>query len=151
MTDIPRSGRGAGRTDPPGDGRTSSTSDDRSIGQIIADITRDFRDLLRDEVALAKAEFNQALKKIITGVILLAVGGVLATTGLSALVASAILGLTAYWSPWVAALVVGVAIIVIGGILAMAGIRNFRAAEIMPDRTIRTLKDDAQAVKEGLQ
>lgn len=143
MTDEPR-------TDSAARG-SAATGDDRSVGQIIADITREFSDLLRDEMALAKAEFNQALKKIITGAILLVIGSVLATTGLNALVASAILGLADTWAPWLAALVVGLAIIVIGGLLAMAGIRSFSAAELMPDRTVRTLKEDAQAVKEGVQ
>lgn len=125
--------------------------DERTIGQIIGDITQDFRDLFRDEVALAKAEFNEALRKLIAGAVMLAIGGVLANTGLNALVASAVLGLSDVWAPWLAALLVGVAIIVVGGILAMAGMNNFKAAQLRPDRTIETLREDAQAAKEGLQ
>lgn len=133
--------------------RTSAggVGDDRTIGQIISDITSDFRDLFRDEVALAKAEFNQALSKMIMGVILLVIGGVLASAGLNALVASVILGLSEPWSPWIAALVVGVAIIIVGGILAMVGVRNFSAAQLRPDRTVDTLQGDARAVKEGIR
>ena len=128
-----------------------STGDDRTIGQIIGDITQDFRDLFRDEVALAKAEFNAALRKLIMGAVMLAIGGVLANTGLNALVASAVLGLTDVWAPWLAALVVGLVIIVIGGILAMTGMNNFKGAQLRPDRTIETLQDDAKATKEGLR
>ena len=133
------------------DSRRSVAGDDRTIGQIIGDITDDFRDLLRDEVALAKAEFNQALRKLIMGAVLLAFGGVLANAGLNALIASAVLGLTDVWAPWLAALVVGLVIVVVGGLLAMAGMRNFSGAQLTPDRTVRTVKGDAQAVKEGIK
>ena len=144
MTDTTRTNEGARRSAAAGAG-----ADDRTIGQIIGDITQDFRELLRDELALAKAEFNQALKKIVMGMVLLAIGASLATTGLTALVAAAILGLTVVWSPWVSALVVGLAIIVIGGILAIVGIQNFSAAQLMPNRTVETLQEDARAVREG--
>ena len=139
------------RSQGPAGSQRAPEGDERTVGQIIADITDDFRGLLRDEVALAKAEFNQALRKIIMGAVLLAIGGVLANTGLNALVASAVLGLSDSWAPWLAALVVGVVIIAIGAILAIAGMRNFSAAQLRPDRTVRTLRDDARAVKEGIQ
>ena len=132
-------------------GSRFAAGDDRTIGQIISDITDDFRNLFRDEVALAKAEFNEALRKLIMGAVLLAIGGVLANTGLNALVASAVLGLSDAVAPWLAALIVGIVIIVIGGILAMAGMRNFSAAQLRPERTMETLQGDARAVKEGIR
>lgn len=125
--------------------------DARSVTQVLRDIADDLRSLLREEVALAKAEFNSALRKLIAGAVLLVIGAVLASTGLNALVASAVLGLATTWAPWLAALVVGLVIAVAGAVSALAGLASIRSAEFIPERTIETLKDDVASVrgKEG--
>lgn len=135
------------RVDPAPAEAAEGSHDTRSIGTILGDIVTDFRSLVRDEMALAKAELRQALDKVIAGATLTGIGAVLAGTGLNALVAAAILGLATIWDAWLAALVVGIAVILVGGILAMVGLRNLRSADLMPDRTIRTVQEDVRTVK----
>lgn len=135
------------RVDPAPAETAEGRHDTRSIGTILGDIVTDFRSLVRDEMALAKAEIRQSLDKVIAGATLTGIGAVLAGTGLNALVAAAVLGLATIWDAWLAALVVGIAVILVGGILAMVGLRNLRAAELLPDRTIRTVQEDVRTVK----
>lgn len=129
--------------------RTASVGRDdaRSVADLLGDIASDMRALLREEVALAKAEFNAAIKKVIAGAILLGIGAVLASTGVNALVASAVLGLATVWAPWLAALAVGLVIVVLGGLLALGGLQSLRSAEFVPDRTLRTLRENVDAIK----
>lgn len=128
-------------------GPPEQAEDTRSLGAILADVANDLRSLVRDELALAKAEARQAMDRIRSGITLAAVGAVLAAAGLNALVAAAILGLATVWAPWLAALVVGGATVLLGAGLAMAGLRNLRAGALLPDRTVRTVQDDVRAMK----
>jgi hypothetical protein len=53
--------------------------------------------------------------------------------------------------PWLAALIVGAAVVVVGGILALIGKRRFKADNLVPRRTLRTIKDDADWAKEQVR
>lgn len=137
----------AGRNEPRPSEAMEGERDPRTVAHILSDIVTDFRSLMRDEIALAKAEFRQAIDKVVSGATLTGIGAFLAMAGLNALVASAVLALALIWAPWLAALAVGLAVLLLGGVLAMVGIRNLRSAELLPQRTVRTMRDDVRTVK----
>ena len=70
-------------------------ADDRSVGELFAELAREMRTLIQQEVQLAKTELAEKAAGIKTGTGLLVVGGLLAYGGLLALVAALILGLAA--------------------------------------------------------
>lgn len=124
--------------------------DNQSLGELISRVTGEFNTLMREEVALAKAEIQQSVSRLTTDAVMVVVGGVIAYTGLLALVAAAILGLARSVAPWLSALLVGLAILLGGVFMLLRGLRDLRNVGPVPERTKQTLKEDAAMVKEKL-
>lgn len=123
-------------------------SDDRSLGQMFADLSRETRTLIQQEIQLARTELTAKATQMGKGAALLVGGGLLAYAGLLSIVAALVLVLAAIGlPPWAAALVGGV--VVIGGayLLVRAGLAALRPPQLTPHATIDTLKEDAQWLK----
>jgi len=127
---------------------SSQERDTRSFGELFSQLAGDLSLLLRQEVALAKKEFQEALAQAVGGAISLAVGGVLATVGLIAILTSVILALALIMPHWAAALLVGAIFVVLGIIFVMLGINRLKKLKLIPERTTQTLKDDAAMIRE---
>jgi len=122
--------------------------DDRSIGELFAELASDTSTLVRQEVTLAKAELTRNAARVGKQVGLLAVGGALGCAALLAIVAAAIMGLAEVIPAWVSALVVGVVFAAIAGLLITKALHALKQTEIAPRQTIETLKEDAQWMKD---
>lgn len=122
--------------------------DTRSFGDLFSQLAGDLSLLLRQEVALAKKEFQGSLAQAVGGAISLAIGGVLATVGLIAILTSVILALALIMPHWAAALLVGAIFVVLGIIFVMMGINRLKKLKLIPERTTQTLKDDAAMIRE---
>ena len=121
--------------------QASRPSDDRSIGELIGDLTRETTQLVRQEINLAKTEMTVKAAKVGKDIGLIAAGGILAFLGSIALVAFLILGLVRLGlGPWVAALLVGVVLAGIGGALAMSGLKKLREVDPVPHQSVEALK-----------
>ena len=120
----------------------------RSFGELFSQLAGDTTLLLRQEIALAKKEFQGALSQAVIGVIVLAVGGVLATVGLIAILTSVILALAHVMPDWAAALLVGAIFVILGIVFALIGVNRLRKLKLIPERTAQTLKDDAAMIRE---
>jgi hypothetical protein len=124
--------------------------DQRSLGELFGDLSREISTLFRQEVELARAEISSKLPKLGWDIGFLVIGGVVAHTGVLALVATAIIVL-AYALPWwLAALIVGVVVTAGGLLLVQRGIAALRSESLAPQQTVATLKEDAQWVKEQM-
>ncbi|MFD0482711.1 phage holin family protein [Kineococcus sp. GCM10028916] len=137
---------GATAATPPG-GTDRQEGDERSLGDIVGSITGEFSTLVRQEIALAKAEATQDAKTAGKGVGMLAGAGVaghLFLIALSALVVIALGGLIGYgWS----ALIVTVVWAVIAAVLAVTGRKELRKIPPPLDNTQQSLKEDVQWLK----
>lgn len=122
-------------------------TEDKSLGELFADLTRESSTLVRQELALAKAEMSQKAVSVGKDVGLVAAGGFLAYAAFLTLIAALVLLVAQFMLPWVAALLVAVVLGVVGGVLAMKGLGNLKKVDPLPRQTIETLKDDAQALK----
>jgi putative superfamily III holin-X len=67
--------------------------DDRSLGDLFADLVRELGELVRQEAQLAKAELRQNATQASRAIAALVVGGAIVYAGVLALLAAAILGL----------------------------------------------------------
>jgi hypothetical protein len=123
---------------------------ERSLAGLFSDLARDFSRLFRQEIDLAKAEMREKVGALGSGIGLLAAGGLIAWSGLLVLLAAGVLWLSKLIEPWLAALAVGGAVLVIGGILLLIGRRRLRS-DLVPRRTLRTIKDDAEWAKEQVR
>jgi Putative Actinobacterial Holin-X, holin superfamily III len=125
----------------PGEGR-------ESFGELLGQLANNSAALVRDEIALAKQEMSEKVSSFRSGVVTIAVGGIIALLGVLALIAAAIIGLAHYMDPGLAALLVGVAFAVIGGIIAFVGMGRLKRTSLKPEQTIETLEEDKEWLKE---
>jgi len=122
------------------------SEDGRSIGQILGDVSRDVSTLMRQEVALAKAELRQSGTQAGKGIgmyVGAAVAGMLFLVFLSVCVWWALGGLIGRgWS----ALIVAVVWAIVAAILAMVGKKEFERVRGLP-QTAETMSKVPNALK----
>jgi xanthine/uracil permease len=123
--------------------------DDRSLGELFAELARETSTLVRQEVELAKTEMTHKASRVGKSVGMLAAGGAIAYAGLLAILAAIIIGLAALGVPWwLSALLVGLVVAAVGYLLVQKGRDALKQADLAPRQTIETLKEDAAWVKE---
>jgi Putative Actinobacterial Holin-X, holin superfamily III len=124
---------------------------DRSLAALLSDLASETILLFRQELALLRAELREKLGRIGQGATALVVGAAIAYSGWLALVAAMILALALVLPAWLAATIVGVVVIVFGGVLLLIGRRRFDAEALVPRRTLRSLREDEEWLKERLR
>ena len=120
----------------------------RSVGELLGDVTNDLSTLLRQEVALAKAELKE------TGDHAKAAGGLFAGAGVAGHLALIFLSLALWWAlgdlldslGW-SALVVGVLWAIVAAVLGMQGKKRMQRATPVAPRTVDTAKDIPDALR----
>ncbi len=122
--------------------------DNRSIGELIAELSRETTTLVRQELQLAKAEMSQKASRAGKNVGFLVVGGVVAYTGLLAIIAAVVIVLGNVIALWLSALVVGAVIAAVGLILVIKGANTLRQEDPTPQETIETLKEDREWLRD---
>jgi len=123
-------------------------SDDRSLGELFSDLARDASTLVNQEIAIAKTELSQKAAEVGKDAGFLAAGGLVAYTGILALVAALIIGLGQAGLPWwLSAFIVGVVIAGIGAFLIWKGLNNLKRERLVPEQTVQSLKEDAAWAK----
>jgi len=131
----------------------TSLNDDaleRTLGQLVADATRDISSIVHSEVALAKAEMAADAKKAGLGAGMFVAAGTLAFLSLILLLIAAAYGLVALGlAPWLAFLIVAVVLLVVGAILVLVGKQNFDSLKGKPERAIKSTQDTIAAVRPG--
>ena len=121
------------------------TTDNRSLGQMFADLSQEARTLIHQELQLAKTELTEKASTMARGAAFVVGGGLLAYGGLLAIVAAIVLGLIALGLPaWAGALLGGVVVAGTGYVLIRSGLAALRPQQLVPRETIETLKEDAQ-------
>jgi len=121
-----------------------------SLGEIAGGLAGDVQDLVRGELALARAEFDHKLHSLLGGAISMVGGALVAFAGLVVLLLG-VAAVLAKWLPvWGALLIVGLLIAVVGGLIARAGLAQLSLKNLTPDRTAASLKKDGRTLKEHL-
>jgi len=101
--------------------------------------------LMREEVALAKAELAEKGRRAGKGAGMFGGAAVMALYGVGALVAAAILALSLALASWLAALIVAAVLFLLAGVAALAGRAQVRrATPPLPQQTVETVKEDVQ-------
>lgn len=120
---------------------------DVSLGQLVGDVTRDLSTLMRQELALARAELKQEASKTAKG------AGALGGAGFAGYMTILFLSIALWWAlshlvghSW-SALVVAVLWGIVAAVLAAVGRRKFREVNPTPERTVDTLKTIPDALK----
>ncbi|MEU4380961.1 phage holin family protein [Micromonospora echinofusca] len=127
--------------------RTSRDGSEPSTAELVQRATEQVSRLVRDELALARAELTEKGKHAGIGIGLFGGGGALALYGLGALVATAILLLDLVLPAWAAALIVAVVLFAMAGILALVGKKQVsQAVPPVPQAAVRSVRADVDTV-----
>ena len=131
-------------TRPQAEHRQAHTSDQRSLGELFAELSQKASLLARQEVQLAKMEMKQKATAASREVATIVVGGFLANAALLAFAAALTFGLALFIELWLAALIVSVLFALVAGLLIWKGIAALRAMNPVPEQTVTTLKEDKE-------
>jgi hypothetical protein len=132
--------------------------EDRSLGELFTDLANNTSLLVRQEVALATAEITQKAVSVGTNVGYLAAGGAVGYTALLVILAAVVIGLTkllvryagveTLTAAFISSLAVG---LIVGGVaayLVTSALAALRKTDLMPNRTIESVKEDAEWIKQ---
>jgi hypothetical protein len=125
---------------------------DQSTSELVQKASEQITRLVKDEIALAKAELTEKGKHAGIGVGLFGGGGVLALYGVGALIATLIVVFDLFLPLWLAALIVTVVLFAGAGILALLGKKQVtQAVPPEPSAAIESAKADVDEVKNAIK
>ena len=126
----------------------TATERERSLGTIIKELTADFSNLFRSEIALLKLELKESAAKLSGGAALMSAALFLALIGIAFLFVTITLGLVALGVPaWLSALIVTVVLFAAAGVLAMMGKKYLESVNFVPSDSIEHIRGDLDALK----
>ena len=119
----------------------------RSVGELLSEVSTDLSTLMRQEMALAKAEMKEEVAK--TG----KAAGMLGGAGFAGYMVALFVSIAAWWAlangmdeAW-AALIVAVVWGIIASVLFVIGRKKMREVNPKPERTVSTMKEIPDALK----
>jgi hypothetical protein len=124
---------------------------ERSLATLLSDLAAESILLIRQELALLKAEVHEKFSRFGQGATALGAGALIAYSGWLVLLAAAVLGLAKAVPAWLAALIVGILVLGVGIVLLLLGKNRLEAQSLVPRRTLRTLHEDEEWLKERLR
>ena len=115
------------------------------LGELVRQLAQDSATLVRQEVALAKAELRENVKSVMRDAVMVGAGTFVALLGVLLMVAFlALLVGDAVDEYWLGALIVGAVFLLVGGVLAKKALNSLKHDGLAPEQTIATLKEDKQ-------
>ena len=133
-------------------GSTPPGSAEKSLGEIVTEVSAKTSLLVREEIELAKAEVTQKVSKLAKGGVFFAIAGVLAIFGLVYFFIFLAEGIADWFSlkVWVGYLIVTALIFVIAGVLGLLGLRSIKkGSPPVPKMAIEEAKKTKAALEEA--
>ena len=124
-------------------------TEERSLGELFGDLSRELGTLVRNEAELAKTELTAKAQHVGKSMASLAIGGAVLYAGVLAVMAAVILLLATLGLPaWISALLVGAVVLGVGWLLVRRGLELLRQTDLAPRQTVESLKENVQWAKE---
>jgi hypothetical protein len=118
---------------------------DKSMPELVGDLIIEITDLVREEIAMAKAELSEKIGAAGRGAGYLSGSMVAGLMALGSATALAIIALALVVDAWLAAAIVTGSWILLAAILFLTGTRQVKeAVPPVPQKTVQTLKEDAK-------
>jgi hypothetical protein len=123
-------------------------TENRSLGQIVKELTADFSTLFRSEVALLKLEVKDTVTNLGGGIGMFAGAVFVGLLGLAFLFVTIVLGLVALGVPaWLSSLIVTVVLFAVAGVLAFLGKKKFAQVSFVPNESVQQIKSDIESIR----
>ena len=130
----------------PADGQSQDDLRDHSIGDLLEQLSQETSTLVKQELALARAELQQQGKRAGVGAGLFGAAGAVGLLAGGALTAFLILLLDEVMKDWLAALIVALVLGAVAAVLALRGKKEMKEVQGLP-KTADTVKKIPDAVK----
>jgi len=126
--------------------------DDRSLGDLFGDLSRQLGTLIQKEIQLAKTEMTARVTTVGRDAAMMGAGGALAYAALLlGLMALAFLLAELITSTWLGFLIVAIVVGVIAAVLIQRGRAELQRTDLTPRQTIETIKEDAEWAKQQVK
>ncbi|HXS43613.1 MAG TPA: phage holin family protein [Solirubrobacteraceae bacterium] len=121
---------------------------DHSLGDLFGKLSNELSTLIRQELALARAELTEKGREAGKGAGLLGGAGIVGLLAAGALTAAIVAALDLAMATWLAALIVAVVYGAVAAVLALRGkARVKEATPPVPEQTVDTVKEDVAWAK----
>ncbi len=122
----------------------------QTLGALVHQLSQQIPELIRSEIRLAQAELTAKGKRAGIGLGMFSAAGLLAVFGFGVVVAACVLALALVLPGWAAALIVAAVLFIAAGVAALLGKKQVdEATPLVPERTVQSVKEDVEAVKEA--
>ncbi|RPJ56963.1 MAG: phage holin family protein [Acidobacteria bacterium] len=120
-----------------------------SFASLLSGAINDIRELFRQEISLARVEIRDEMANLKSAVIKLSAAAVALLLGALLLLTALSRGLAVLFDMpiWAGFAIVGGLLAIVGGVLLAVAWPNLRAIGPVPERTVRTLKENVEWVK----
>ena len=132
--------------------------EERSLGDLFSELATETSTLVRQEVALAQVELTQKAATVGKQVGFLVVGGAVGYAAVLVILAAVVIGLTQLissisgWtlitSAWISSAIVGAIVAGVAYMLVTNALAKLKNTDLAPRRTIESVKEDAQWIKD---
>jgi uncharacterized membrane protein YqjE len=124
-----------------------SQQSQRSLPDVLQDIVGDLQEIIRSEFRLGTTEMKEEAAKAVKPGVTLVTGVVFAVYASGFLLLSVLYGLTFVVPAWAAALIVSALVGLPAMVMIGKGRKGFKHIDIVPDKTVRSVKEDVQWAK----
>ena len=119
----------------------------RSLPEVLQDIVGDLQEIIRSEFRLGTTEMKEEAAKAVKPAVTLVSGVVFAVYALGFLLLAILYGLTFAVPQWAAALIVGALVGLPAMVMIGKGKKGFKRVDVVPDKTVKSVKEDVQWAK----
>jgi hypothetical protein len=127
------------------DTETAPPSEGQTVTALVSGIVADAQELVKQQVALLRAEVKEDFRRAGRAAVLLAVGSVTAVPAIVLLSFTIVYAINAGGLPlWASFLIVGGAAAIFSAILIGIGVQRFRSFNPVPDQTVEAFKENVR-------
>jgi hypothetical protein len=138
---------------------TTTMKEEKSLGQLLKELTAETTTLLKQEVDLAKTEMGEKASRVGTNLGSVAVGGAILFAGALALLFASVNALTeilAHVVPitvaaWLSPLLLGIILGAIGYSLVKKALATLKQESVTPRRTTQSLQENKEWLQSKMQ
>ena len=127
----------------------SMRTEERSLSELLSDVTNEIATLFRKEVELARVETSEQVSRAAKAGGMLGAAAVIGFLDLILFSFAAAWGLAAVMPTGFAFLIVAVVFAVVAAVLVQAGRKRLASVNPVPNQTVQTVKADVQVAKDS--
>ena len=121
---------------------------ERSVSDVLQDILRNLQDMVRSEIRLAKVEIREEVRRAVSSIVWIAAGTVGAVSAWIFLLWALAYALATRMPMWGATLIVAVVMAAAAAALMMGGIQRAKRIQPIPERTVESVKENLEWMKQ---